>query len=82
MCSVSAISDYYGERIYPGRTLIPYDGLRLQPYLPPIPQWDAETKRLLSEVLERLDAIDKRLGDVECHDESKAELKRQLGLEA
>jgi hypothetical protein len=50
------------------------------PIFPPIQQWDPEAKQLLREVLERLDKLDKRLGDIECHDESKEELRRQLGL--
>lgn len=82
MCSYSMIADYYGQRINPG---YPYNQPInpqpfVQPYLPPVQQWDAESKQLLREVLERLDKLDKRLGDIECHDESKDELKRQLGL--
>jgi hypothetical protein len=48
----------------------------------PIQQWDMEAKRLLREVIERLDKLDKRLGDIECNEPSKAELRRQLGLDA
>ncbi len=82
MCSVSAVSDYYRDRTLPhGWEPIPARANPfVQPYLPPVQQWDQEAKQLLREVLERLDKLDKRLGDIECHDESKAELRKQLGL--
>jgi hypothetical protein len=82
MCATSAISDYYRDRTDPvnpwpqPQPPVPFP----QPYLPPIQIWDQESKQLLREVLDRLDKLDKRLGDIECHDDSKAELKRQLGL--
>jgi len=87
MCSVSMISDYYRDRTYPPQypwpnpnnpnTLQP----PVQPYMPPINVWDQESKQLLREVLERLDKLDKRLGDIECHDDSKAALRKELGLD-
>jgi len=49
--------------------------------VPPINVWDQESKQLLREVLERLDKLDKRLGDIECHDDSKTALRKELGLE-
>jgi hypothetical protein len=68
MCVVSAVSDYYRPR---------HDFV---PNYPPVQNWDWETKQLLREALQRLDKIDKRLGDIECHDESKAALLKELGL--
>lgn len=82
MCATSYISDYYRDRAIPNNPWIQQPLQQpLTPYLPPINVWDQESKQLLREVLERLDKLDKRLGDIECHDESKAELRKQLGLE-
>jgi hypothetical protein len=83
MCSVSVVSDYYRDRSRDWQT-IPMPG-PMYPYnpagpLPPVSQWDRESKQLLREVIERLDKLDHRLRDIECHDKSKAELRRQLGL--
>ncbi len=79
MCSVSMISDYYRDRTLPqGGQPMP---AAANPFsLPPIQQWDPEAKQLLREVLERLDKLDKRLGDIECHDDSKAALRKELDL--
>lgn len=61
MCAVSAVSDYY-QRVWPDRF----------PNSPAPWQADSEVAKSLLEVLKRLDAIDKRLGDIECKDEAKA----------
>lgn len=79
MCSVSVISEYYFYQ-QPLMQTIPYAPVQ-RPYIPPVQQWDQEAKQLLREVLERLDKLDKRLGDLECHDDSKAALRKELGLE-
>lgn len=42
-------------------------------------QFDDDTKKMLREVVRRLDEIDKKLGDVECHDEKKAEFMKIIG---
>lgn len=77
MCTVSMIADYYDKRTWPGSPPFPYNP---PAPLPPVPQWDEESKRLLREVLERLDKLDKRLGDIECNDIAKEKLFKQLGL--
>lgn len=71
MCSVSAISDYY-TRQWPNSFPSTPDVLTVA---------DPETKRLLKEVMDRLDKIDKRLGDVECMDAEKAKWLAQLAGE-
>lgn len=70
MCSVSAVSDYFAQ---PGGVF--------QQRFPnaPNPTADPEVARLLREVVERLDKIDKRLGDVECKDEVKAAFLKEIG---
>jgi len=86
------ISDYYRDRTFPGNPYpnvyppsvvpnSPVPNVFIQPQLPPINVWDQESKQLLREVLERLDKLDKRLGDIECHDDSKAALRKELGLD-
>lgn len=68
MCSVSAVSDYYMQT-WPQRF-----------QQNPTPwQSDPEVRRLLLEVVNRLDAIDKRLGDIECHDAAKEAFLRDIG---
>lgn len=69
MCAMSVVSDYFLQQ--PFRQPNP---------LLPLQSWDDESKQLLREVLQRLDKLDKRLGDIECNEPSKAELRRQLGL--
>ena len=59
MCSVSAVSDYY-TTVWPTR----FPGVS--------PTADDETRALMRKAIELLERIDKRLGDVECSDESKA----------
>lgn len=44
------------------------------------PMPDAETQRLLRKVLLRLDAVDKRLGDIECKDPEKVKFAAAIGL--
>jgi hypothetical protein len=73
MCVYSAVSDYY-TRTWPERH--PEKPMPFAPF----GTADDETKRLLREALERLDKIDKRLGDVECHDEAKEKFKKMVGL--
>jgi hypothetical protein len=86
MCSVSAVSDYY-TRTYPDRFGInPFQpgtaiGAPLGSGLPTVPTVDAETKEMMRKVLQLLDKIDKRLGDVECMDEAKAEFLKGLDLD-
>lgn len=67
MCASSVVSDYYG-RTQPGW------------FSPSGPAPDAETQRLLREVMLRLDAVDKRLGDIECKDPEKAKFAAAIGL--
>lgn len=87
MCSVSAVSDYY-TRQYPDRfglnpfqNPVPMPGLGL-PNLPVnVPTVDAETREMMRKVLQLLDKIDKKLGDVECMDEAKAQFLKSLDLD-
>jgi len=82
MCSVSAVSDYY-TRQYPDRfginpfAPVPASGLMV----PSIQVVDVETKEMMRKVLQLLDKIDKKLGDVECMDEAKAAFLKQLDLD-
>lgn len=70
MCASSVVSDYYMKQ-WPNSF----------PSTPNVIQVaDEETKRLLREVMKKLDEIDKRLGDVECMDEKKAQWLKELGV--
>lgn len=62
MCASSVVSDYYMKQ-WPNSFPATPNVLTVA---------DPETKRLLKEVMDRLDKIDKRLGDVECMDAEKA----------
>ena len=66
MCSVSAISDYY-TTTWPLR--FPEQHIATFP---------EDIRKDLLEIIKRLDSIDKRLGDVECIDESKAKFIKEL----
>lgn len=87
MCSVSAVSQYYQDT-YPNR-INPYQQLQqphpgLGGFVNPVQQivhtFDPETKEMLRQALKLLDKIDKRLGDVECMDDTKAAFLATLGL--
>lgn len=70
MCITSTVSDYYLKQ-WPQQ----------QPNYPNVfmhPQMDEETKKLLLKAVEILEKIDKKLGDVECHDEAKAGFLEKL----
>lgn len=71
MCVFSAVSDYYTKQW-------PQQPNQIYPTVFQHPQMDDETKKLLLKAVEILDKIDKKLGDVECHDESKEEFLKQL----
>lgn len=60
MCAVSAVSDYY-QTTWPQRF-----PTNLQPW-----QDDPGLAQQLLDVVKRLEAIDKRLGDIECKDAEK-----------
>lgn len=84
MCSVSEVSDYY-TNTWPNRFNQP------SPFQQPmattgitqtiVPTVDAETKEMMRKVLQLLDRIDKKLGDVECMDAAKAEFLKSLDLD-
>lgn len=89
MCSVSAVSDYY-ERQFPQRfgvnpfQINPYQSIpnpSIQPQTMMVPTVDAETRDMMRKVLQLLDKIDKKLGDVECMDDSKAAFLKALDLD-
>jgi hypothetical protein len=83
MCSVSAVSDYY-TRQYPDRFGVNQFSVPVHPSISPpinVPTVDAETKEMMRKVLQLLDKIDKKLGDVECMDEAKAEFLKALDLD-
>ncbi len=67
MCAVSFVSDYYTKQ-WPQQ----------HPTSPAPWQSDPTVAAQLLEVLRRLDAIDKRLGDIECKDATKAAFIRAL----
>ena len=79
MCSVSAVSQYYTD-IYPGRALGP-PPLSGFSQMPVVHTFDAETKELMRQALRLLDRIDKKLGDVECFDDTKAAFLKTLNLD-
>lgn len=83
MCSVSAVSDYY-TNTYPNRiNPNPFQGLGTPLHgiqQPVVHTFDAETKDMLRQALKLLDRIDKRLGDVECMDDTKAAFLATLNL--
>jgi hypothetical protein len=68
MCVVSAVSDYY-LRTWPQR--FPDN---------PVP-WstDPDTREMLRKVIEQLDAIDKRLKDIECKEPAKEQFLKDIG---
>lgn len=70
MCAVSAVSDYYMK--------IP-NVLGPNTWPPQPKDMDDETKKMLREVIRRLDEIDKRLGDRECMDDKKQEFLKAIG---
>ncbi len=74
MCSSSVVSDYY-QNTYPARNpqIYPWPS-------PVVHSFDPETKDLLRQALKILDKIDKRLGDIECMDESKKAFLAALGM--
>lgn len=81
MCSVSAVSEYY-QNTYPQRQnpfqqLGGIGGLQM----PVVHTFDAETKEMMRQALKLLDRIDKRLGDIECLDATKAEFMKALDLD-
>ncbi len=78
MCISSAVSDYY-QNTYPARNpqMYPWVGT---PPPPVVHSFDPETKDLLRQALKILDKIDKRLGDIECMDESKKAFLAAIGM--
>lgn len=80
MCGVSAVSDYY-QNTWPQR--FPQNPNPFQPLGGGIgdviaAKERAELRRDMAKVLELLDKIDKRLGDVECMDDAKAAFLAQF----
>jgi len=75
MCAVSMISDYYMRPV----TIDPTNIHAVPNSIPVIRTVDDETKKMLLEVIKRLDEIDKRLNDKECMDETKAEFYKEIG---
>lgn len=78
MCATSAISDYY-TRQWPDR--YGYNPFLQPATTGPLPVVDAETKEMMRKVLQLLDKIDKRLGDIECMDAEKAAFLKALDLD-
>lgn len=78
MCVSSVISDYYQDT-FPNR--FPQTPIPNQlPNQSSIYLQDPEVKEMLKKLIELADKIDKKLGDVECHDESKEAFRKALGL--
>lgn len=74
MCASSAVSDYY-MGTFPQR--FPTNP---QPFFGPT--GDPEAREMLRKVMELLDKIDKKLGDVECHDDAKEAFLAKLNENA
>lgn len=51
---------------------------QMQHQLPPIYQWDLQTSRDVKEILEKLSAIDRKLGAKECSEPEKEKFLAQL----
>lgn len=83
MCSVSAVSDYYMNKWpYQMGTPNPFQSVPgLGTPLTSPPAVDLETKEMMRKVLQLLDRIDKRLGDIECMDTEKAAFLKSLDLD-
>lgn len=81
MCSTSAVSDYYMNQ-WPNRygQLSPFQQMGLSGSSA-YPVVDSDTKEMMRKVLQLLDKIDKKLGDVECIDDAKAAFLKSLGLD-
>jgi len=82
MCVVSAVSDYYTR---------PYQQIADEwndliknpipmPAFPPVKDMSDEIRKELAEVIKRLDKIDKKLNDIECHDDAKKQFLTELKL--
>lgn len=79
MCSTSAVSDYYMNQ-WPNRygQPSPFQQMGLSSAYPVV---DSDTKEMMRKVLQLLDKIDKKLGDVECIDDAKAAFLKSLDLD-
>jgi hypothetical protein len=81
MCASSAVSDYYMKQ-WPNPNSLPQQWPHTGPStFPQIVQSDPELKDMLRKTIQLLDKIDKKLGDRDCKDETKAEFYRALDLE-
>lgn len=80
MCAVSAVSDYYQTQ-WPNRLGTPNPFGQAVGFPNTVPTVDAETKEMMRKVLQLLDKIDKKLGDVECMDDAKVAFLKQLDLD-
>lgn len=67
MCAVSMVSDYY-TKIWPERFPAKADPWR-----------DPEIAKMLKDIIERLDKVDKKLNDIECNEESKTKFLKDIG---
>jgi hypothetical protein len=68
MCSVSNISDHYGQTVPFQQPYIPFP-LSAPATLP----WTEDSLKLLKEVLEKVKELDKKLGLANCEDPKKQE---------
>lgn len=78
MCASSVISDYYMQPNWPAG--LPAMWPSQMPFQQLV-QSDPELKDLLRKTVQLLDKIDKKLGDSDCMDETKAAFYRALDLE-
>lgn len=65
MCAYSVVSDYYMDQ-------------HRWPQGNPLDTMDGAAIRMLKEITDKLDALDKRLKDIECDDPKKRAFKKKL----
>jgi hypothetical protein len=79
MCIVSMVSDHY-QKHYPEW----FEPVEINPTVKPVinivRQMPDDIKEALRDIVKRLDEIDKKLNERDCHDDSKERFFKTIGL--
>ena len=80
MCMVSAVGDFYGRTAPQQPYILPY-----QPVFVPWPTgapaslpWTSDSFKLLKEIMEKLKALDEKLGLADCEDAEKTKWMKEI----